>query len=150
MKLFLDTSSLVKLYHREAGTDELAAVVDPDDCIIYLSALTVLEFRSAVWKKVRTGELSRDAALAVIGCFTDDYESYHWINIDQQVVSLARDALMKYGEKGLRTLDSIQLASALSVKEEGCVYASADELLVSFYRAENLMVVPCVSEGMGN
>ena len=49
---------------------------------------------------------------------------------------------MKYGEKGLRTLDSIQLASALSVKGEGCVYASADELLVSFYRAENLEVVP--------
>ena len=142
MKLFLDTSSLVKLYHREAGTDELAAVVEREDCTIYLSELTVLEFRSAVWKKVRTGELSRNAAFEVIGCFTDDCDAYHWIDINQNVVSLAREALMKYGEKGLRTLDSIQLASALSVKGEGCIYASADELLVSFYRAENLVVVP--------
>jgi len=142
MKLFLDTSSLVKLYHREAGTDALTAVVNREGCTIYLSELTVLEFRSAVWKKVRTGELSRDAAIAVTSCFVDDYDAYYWISIDQKVVSLACDVLMKYGEKGLRTLDSIQLASALSVKGEGCVYASADELLISFYRMENLVIVP--------
>jgi hypothetical protein len=33
MKLFLDTSSLVNVFHREAGTDDLAAVVDRDDYI---------------------------------------------------------------------------------------------------------------------
>lgn len=50
--------------------------------------------------------------------------------------------LMKYGENGLRTLDAVQLASALSVKDDGCVFASADELLVGFFHAEGLAVVP--------
>jgi hypothetical protein len=51
------------------------------------------------------------------------------------------------GTHGGRTMVKCQKVKldptdSLSVKAQGCVYASADELLVSFFRAKNLVIVP--------
>ncbi len=53
MKIFLDTSSLFKLYHREADTAELEDTLSKFAITsIYLSEITKVEFTSTVWKKV--------------------------------------------------------------------------------------------------
>ncbi len=57
MNAFLDTSSLLKLYHNEPGTDTLIATLSQGVENLYLSELAILEFRSAIWKKTRTGEI---------------------------------------------------------------------------------------------
>lgn len=57
MKAFLDTSSLFKLYHREKDSEMIQDYLSRDVEEIFLSDLALLEFRSAVWKKVRKGEL---------------------------------------------------------------------------------------------
>ena len=53
MKIFLDTTSLFKLYHREAGTAELeqnlSAIASTS---IFLSEITKVEFTSTVWNSV--------------------------------------------------------------------------------------------------
>ena len=87
MKLFLDTSSLVKLYHQEAGTDELAALIESKAYVIWLSEIACLEFRSAVLKKVRTGELERLPALTVIKCFESDSGLFNWVAIDNLITT---------------------------------------------------------------
>ena len=58
MKVYMDTSSLLKLYHAEDGTDELDNFLE-DHLIegIFLSEISKIEFDSAVWKKVRMKEL---------------------------------------------------------------------------------------------
>jgi PIN domain nuclease of toxin-antitoxin system len=54
MKIFLDTSSLFKLYHQETGTQELEKIFELAKIThIFLSEITKLEFSSTVWKKVR-------------------------------------------------------------------------------------------------
>ena len=48
--------------------------------------------------------------------------------------------ISKHGTKGLRTLDSIQLSSALSVKMELSFFVTADDILRKIAEAEDLIV----------
>ena len=55
MKIYIDTSSLVKLYHAEPGTELIDKVFEQNSITeIYLSTITKIEFNSAITKKVRT------------------------------------------------------------------------------------------------
>ena len=52
MKIFLDTSSLVKLYHQEAETNEIEKIFNTQKLThIFLSEISKIEFASAIWKK---------------------------------------------------------------------------------------------------
>ena len=69
MKAFLDTSSLIKLYHLEEGSDFVINTLSNDVDEIFLSELAILEFRAALWKKVREGKIEETTALNVITSF---------------------------------------------------------------------------------
>ncbi len=69
MIIFLDTSSLLKLYHDEIGTEELLDILSKDIQAVYLSELAILEFRSAIWKKTRTNEITTETANIIIHDF---------------------------------------------------------------------------------
>jgi len=138
MKAFLDTSSLLKLYHQESGTETLSTALTEVE-VIYLSELARLEFRSAIWKKVRTQEITSSLANAVIACFEEDYAKFSWIKLDTQTISQASSLLNQYGVSGLRTLDAIQLSSALSLKgNNDTVFFTHDKLLKSIFEQEGL------------
>jgi len=141
MKVFLDTSSLVKLYHQEEGTDELLAFLAEGVYEIWLSELTMLEFRSALWKKVRTRELGKNVAVRVMNCFNDDHDKFRWVHLELPITRIALSTIMKYGAKGLRTLDSIQLACALFLEAEDLICLTSDKLLKSFFQLENLETI---------
>ena len=48
--------------------------------------------------------------------------------------------ITKYGEEGLRTLDSIQLAAAVSLKAKVDLNKSSDKLLTKLFEKEGLVV----------
>ena len=139
MKIFLDTSSLIKLYHFEIGTDYLDKLFE-DNSIeeIILSDIAKVEFTSAIWKKVRTRELTNKEANSIIDSFEKDYENYTFIDLDAELVALAKDLVFKYGLKGLRTLDSFQLASILKIKSKLSFAVTADDLLKSLIKEEGI------------
>lgn len=141
MKIFLDTSSLLKLYHYEQGTEMLDKLFD-DFAVskVYLSEIAKVEFDSAIWKKVRTGELIQEEARSLIDSFELDYDKYNFIELDSEIVNNAKNLILKHGIKGLRTLDSIQLSSALKVKSELSLFVTADDLLRHLAETENLYV----------
>jgi predicted nucleic acid-binding protein len=141
MKLFIDTSSLVKLYHEEAGTDLLIGELGRGYDELCLSELTRLEFRSALWKKVRIGELSQDLAKKAISCFEEDANKFRWVTLDSMRIEKAQDLIMLHGSAGLRTLDSIQLASALALKSDDVFCVTADDLLRIIMQKEGLNIV---------
>lgn len=59
MRLFLDTSSLIKLYHEEKDCESFKNIIVRNSISsIFLSELTRVEFLSALWKKHRPGELA--------------------------------------------------------------------------------------------
>lgn len=87
MKIFLDTSSLFKLYHQETGTEELENVFLKSKIThIYLSEISKVEFTSTVWKKVRTKEISSDQAKLSIEFFESDFEKYNFITANSLII----------------------------------------------------------------
>lgn len=139
MKIFLDTSSLIKLYHTEIGTDHLDKIFE-DFVVseIFLSDIAKVEFSSAIWKKVRTKDLTVDEANDIINSFNDDCGNYTFVDLDTELISTARELIAKYGIKGLRTLDSFQLASILKVKSKLVYAITADDLLKSLILSEGI------------
>lgn len=70
MTLFLDSSSLCKLYFAEPDSLEIELLFsDFEIDNIVLSELAEVEFSSAIWKKVRTKELTESEAKDVILLF---------------------------------------------------------------------------------
>jgi predicted nucleic acid-binding protein len=141
MKAFLDTSSLIKLYHKEEGSDSVINALSNDIREIFLSELAILEFSSALMKKIREKEIKEKTAIEVIRCFQNDGDNFQWILLQSDIVESASNLLMKYGKRGLRTLDSLQLAAALTLRDEDCVFLTSDKLLQTFFQDEQLKIL---------
>ncbi len=142
MIIFLDTSSLFKLYHKETGTKELEVIFDTNTINeIILSELTKIEFASTIWKKVRTKELTSEAGVKTIQLFESDYSKFTFIALNSLVIEYARNLISTYGALGLRTLDSIQLASSISTREKVDLFITADLLLQELMNKEGLNVL---------
>ncbi len=139
MKLYLDTSSLFKLYHLEPGTEEIDNFLTQNEVSgIFLSEITNVEFISAVFKRVRMKELSKDNAEQLIKLFDDDLVKYTIVPVSSKIIEAAKLLIYKYGEDGLRTLDALQFASAIEVKNVVNRYFTADKLLLTLFEKEYL------------
>ncbi|MGB0880827.1 MAG: type II toxin-antitoxin system VapC family toxin [Polaribacter sp.] len=139
MRIFLDTSSLIKLYHEEQGTKELDFFLKQNSITsIILSELAKIEFSSAIWKKVRTKELSVEDASELVELFKSDYSNYYFAPTNSNLIESANNLINKYGNNGLRTLDSIQLASAIAMKGSLEIVFTADKLLNELFISEGL------------
>ena len=81
MKIFLDTSSLFKLYHKESGTQELMDFFNKNTIEgIFLAELTEIEFSSVIWKKCRKKEIDEKVALTLIEAFEKDSENFNIVS----------------------------------------------------------------------
>ncbi len=139
MKIFLDTSSLFKLYHEEEGTKELELLFSQSKIThIYLSELTKIEFSSTIWKRVRTRDISDKQAEITLSFFEKDFAKYIFITTNSLILEQARNLLRKYGKEGLRTLDSIQLSTCIALTKEVDVFFTADKLLQNLIEKEGL------------
>jgi len=141
VKLFLDTSSLIKLYYQEDGTDKLDRVFG--EYIIeeiFLSEISITEFYSAIFKKVRTNDLTLQNANDILSSFATDQAKFRFIPINSRIISLSKELLEKYGVLGLRALDALQLASVLSARNDIDMAISNDHLLNSFLQSEAINI----------
>ncbi len=115
---FLDTSALVKLYHEENGTAELSELINRESPVIVISDITVIEMISAFSKKVRTREIDVPTFHEAIRAFEGDIVHFNIIKTEDQIKKRASELLKTAGlNRGLRTLDSLQLAAALVFSE---------------------------------
>lgn len=109
---FLDTSALVKRYHREAGTDVVDAAFEDKDATRVISDISVIEFYSAFAKKVRMGEITkedfRDTVKELAGNIQSGVVQLAFFGESENKVAAA--LIEKYGlSRSLRTLDAMQL-----------------------------------------
>lgn len=139
MKVFLDTSSLIKLYHREAGTQQLEFIFSSlKITAVFLTEIAKIEFASAIWKKVRIKEMTDAEALTTLHLFDSDSQKYIFISADSIIIERARLLIEKYNVEGLRTLDSIQLATCVSLSQQANLFLTSDYLLKDLLVKENL------------
>jgi predicted nucleic acid-binding protein len=141
MTIFVDTSSLYKLYHRENDTELIERVFTGNTISsLYLSEITKIEFYSTSWKKVRQKEITESDARTIINTFEKDLGKYNFIKIGDEIAAQAKNLIEKYGRQGLRTLDSIQLSTAISLMNQCQLYVTSDKLMHSFFKLESLPV----------
>ena len=137
MNIFFDTSSLFKLYHYEIGSSQLIKLLNKyPNYNIYLSEITLVEIYSAVLKKVRTGDLSLEDSTEFLIVVDQDFNNSSFIKLDFKLLQTSQQLIIKYGLKGLRSLDSIQLASAIAVKSSVDLVLTSDSTLKSIFIEE--------------
>ncbi len=120
MNVFLDTSVLVKLYHHEEGTDNLWNFLTSHSTNLFLtiSDLTLIEFRSAFLKRVRMQEIKLEMVTQVFANFEQDIELMNIVEIDKWIKNRAIELLDEHAAiRNIRTLDSLQLSSAIISNE---------------------------------
>jgi uncharacterized protein len=139
VNIFFDTSTLVKLYHKEGDTKKyLDFLTKNPDYEIYLSELALVEIYSAIMKKVRIKHLSLTQAEHFLAVIDDDVKDFHFVQINVPLLNIAQKLVVKYGVQGLRSLDAIQLASAISIKSNLDVALTGDILLKQLLSKEGL------------
>lgn len=116
MNVFLDTNAVVKLYHEEDGTDNLTNFLaqHQSDLIITVSDLPRIELHSTFLKRVRMKQIDLSDAYQVLAAFDHDTQMFNIWAIDSEVKENASALLKNVAhKKSLRTLDAIQLSTAI-------------------------------------
>ncbi|MBN2531678.1 MAG: type II toxin-antitoxin system VapC family toxin [Spirochaetales bacterium] len=142
MTYYFDTSAFIKIYHREAGTDEVLALYK-SNAVIFISELCKIEFISTIKKKYRERIISHDTLQALINKFQDDLENrYTVLKFSSLVIDEAENLLKQYGDEyGLRTLDSLQFAFLTTYCEkENTQFACSDSTLIQLVGMEEYTV----------
>ena len=134
MNLYLDSNALVKLYHQEAGSEKLIKLLnkDADNLVLTIADIAKIEFHSAILKRVRKKEVSMKTAGGIFAAFEKDISMFNVVDVDAGVKNKALDLLKTIASKrGLSTLDSIQLATALMAHQvyPVDVFVTSDRLL---------------------
>jgi predicted nucleic acid-binding protein len=108
---YFDASSLVKLFVREEGTDEVRLLLDAASTVT-TSLVSYAEARSAFARRAREGTLASSDYDRVRSSFENEWQSFAALEVTQSIVRHAADLAALHG---LRTLDGIHLASFHSV-----------------------------------
>ena len=115
MQLFVDTSSLFKFYYPEPDSDQVETCLLAADRVV-ISELSRIEFSSVAARKVRMQEMSRAEHTLLMSAFDEDClaQAFWIVGLSGDVLAEARILVDRLGmDNALRTLDSIQLASAM-------------------------------------
>ncbi len=125
MTLYLDTSSLVKLYVAESGSDSVRAHVERAT-IVATSMIAYPEARAALARRRRERALAPAAFTAAKRQFEADWPKYLAVQVTD---TLCKDAGQLGERYALRGYDSVHLASFLEVARQA---GAADTEFSSF------------------
>ncbi len=136
---FLDTSALVKRYHREVGSAEMDRLFLHGNNSFVLSALTISEIASTFARKLREGLLSQRVVHQTLDFFSRDLLArFSVLDLERDQVDQSVSLILRHG---LRAMDGLQLAACLSLAPHHPTLISADHRLLEAARAERLNVL---------
>lgn len=124
---FFDTSALVKRYHEEEGTERVDEILNREEAEVLISSLTVVESTSAFRRKYNRGEVSESEMEQLLGVFfREALNEFVILPMEESLLSFSFDLVL---EDDLRTLDSLQLSTGLSLAQEieEVAFVTADE-----------------------
>ena len=103
----------MKLYVREAGTDETRSRLDAAS-MAATSRVAYPEARAALARRQREGGMTRPALARVVGALDRDLGRFVVVELSAKVAKRAGDLAQR---RTLRGFDAIHLASALEMEE---------------------------------
>jgi len=110
--LYLDTSTLVKLYVREKNSQETQELVHEAE-VVATSQVAYVEARAAFARKLREHGLTRRENRSVIEGLDRDWETYFAVNVSYELIRTAGEFAETHA---LKAFDAIHLASAVLVR----------------------------------
>jgi predicted nucleic acid-binding protein len=113
--LYLDTSSLIKLYVPEPESAAVKRLVDAAE-VIATSRIAYAEARAALARKRRERGVSPADYRTIAQDFDHDWESYFVVDVSDGLVKLGGSLAEKHA---LRGFDAIHLASAMTIRKQG-------------------------------
>ena len=114
MIVYLDTSSLVKLYIEEDESSKVDVLVKSSE-VTATSLVAYAEARAAFARRFREKAFTTDEYNRLKEFFDKDWSRYLILSITEDMIRLAGDLAEKHA---LRGFDSIHLASALTLHQE--------------------------------
>jgi predicted nucleic acid-binding protein len=130
LKVFLDTSALVKRYVTEPGSEEIEAVLGRATEVI-ISWILPVELTSALNRRVREKSLTPEEKSFIEKGFRLDRPNFTVVTPDEPLLGQACHAVTAHG---LCTLDAIQYASYR--RSHAQVFYTADKRLWNGVKSE--------------
>ena len=137
MVIYLDTSSLVKLYVEEEDSSKVADLVRSSK-VIATSLIAYAEARSAFARRYRENAFTPYQYKRLVSFFNQDWDNYLIVRITKEIVRLAGDLAER---RKLRGFDAIHLSSALTLRQElsaPVIFSCSDRNLQKASRLEDL------------
>jgi len=137
MIVYLDTSSLVKLYVEEDESFKVDTLVKSSE-VTATSIVAYAEARAAFARRFREKAFTKDEYNRLKEFFDKDWSRYLILSVTGDMIRLASDLAEKHA---LRGFDSIHLASALTLGQElssPIVFSCFDENLQKASEREGL------------
>jgi len=108
MVVFIDTSSLIKRYIEEKGSSKVDFYYKNGN-EIFISPVTPIEFRSALKRKLKEKTINLESYYKALDGWSKEESNYKIVVFNHILVI---EAIQLIEEEFIKTLDSIQLASA--------------------------------------
>jgi dTDP-4-amino-4,6-dideoxygalactose transaminase/predicted nucleic acid-binding protein len=142
MKYYLDTSSLIKIYHPEEGSMH-ALELYRADAIICISELAVLEFLSTIHRRYREKEINSSSLEELLLKFQEDIDiRYELLPFSPFVFEEASRFVKQYGKaRPVRTLDSLQLGFFSTYCDTTDTFVCSDKRLSAIGQMEGILVL---------
>ncbi len=137
MVIYLDTSTLVKLYVEEIDSTKIADLVKSSN-VTATSLIAYAEARAAFARRFREKSFTPTEYSRLISSLNEDWGDYLIMKVTNELVRLAGDLAEKHS---LRGFDAIHLSSAVSLSQElsaPVVFSCSDRKLQKASRLENL------------
>jgi predicted nucleic acid-binding protein len=138
--LYLDTSSLVKLYVSEMESGTVRELVDTAE-VAASSRLAYVEARAAFARKRREHGVTPKDYQNIVQDFDRDWESYFLVDVADALVKTAGHLAEKHA---LRGYDAIHLSSAVTLQRQGdrpVTFTCFDTRLSLAARREGLKII---------
>jgi predicted nucleic acid-binding protein len=137
MILYLDTSSLVKLYVKEADSPHVVNLLKASE-ITATSLIAYTESRAAFARRFREKAFSPREYKRLVSFFNEDWGNYFVVNVTKNLVLTAGALAEKHG---LRGFDAIHLSSAVRLHQDlssPVTFSCADQKLQKASALEDL------------
>ncbi|MBV8781799.1 MAG: type II toxin-antitoxin system VapC family toxin, partial [Phycisphaerae bacterium] len=140
---YLDSSALVKRYIAESGSIWLADVVAPESGnAIHISVIAGAEVVAAFARRQRAGGLTAEEVARAVYEFQDDWANqFEVVGIDRALIG---EAMILARRHSLRGYDSVQLASAMELRE----LAQAEGTPIRLLSADDELNAAAIAEGL--
>ena len=114
MILYLDTSSLVKLYVEETASADVNELVGSAE-VTATSLIAYAEARAAFARRYKENAFPDRDYKRLRSRFESDWKNFLSIQVTREIVRMAGELAEKHG---LRGFDAIHLASAMTLREK--------------------------------